>query len=85
MFRLVAFSFLAKSVKILYIIDWVVQPACATYQESDFNQLIITSRGGAAVARWAHNPEVAGSIPAPATTLASYRYTGYNSFMVLLI
>lgn len=24
-------------------------------------------RGSAAVARWAHNPEVAGSIPAPAT------------------
>ena len=26
-----------------------------------------TSRGGAVVARWAHNPKVAGSSPAPAT------------------
>ena len=27
------------------------------------------TRGGAAAARWAHNPKVAGSNPAPATTL----------------
>ena len=27
----------------------------------------IISRGGAVVARWAHNPEAAGSSPAPAT------------------
>ena len=27
----------------------------------------LTSRGGAAAARWAHNPKVAGSSPAPAT------------------
>ena len=26
-----------------------------------------TARGGAAAARWAHNPKVAGSSPAPAT------------------
>ena len=26
-----------------------------------------TPRGGAVVARWAHNPKVAGSSPAPAT------------------
>ena len=26
-----------------------------------------TSRGGAVVARWAHNPKVVGSSPAPAT------------------
>ena len=28
-----------------------------------------TSRDGAVVARWAHNPKVAGSSPAPATKL----------------
>lgn len=36
----------------------------------DKKQLLLqykTSRGGAAVARWAHNPKVVGSIPAPAT------------------
>ncbi len=27
----------------------------------------MTSRDGAVVARWAHNPKVAGSSPAPAT------------------
>jgi hypothetical protein len=31
---------------------------------------LYTSRGGAPVARWAHNPKVAGSIPAPATPVA---------------
>ena len=31
----------------------------------------ISSRGGAAVARWAHNPKVVGSNPAPATTLST--------------
>ena len=30
------------------------------------------SRGGAVVARWAHNPEVVGSNPAPATKLKSF-------------
>ena len=30
------------------------------------------SRGGAAAARWAHNPKVAGSNPAPATTCRPY-------------
>ena len=29
-----------------------------------------TSRGGAVVARWAHNPKVGGSSPPPATTEA---------------
>ena len=29
------------------------------------------SRGGAVVARWAHNPEVVGSNPAPATKIKS--------------
>ncbi len=29
--------------------------------------LEITTRDGAVVARWAHNPKVAGSSPAPAT------------------
>ncbi len=27
----------------------------------------MTPRGGAVVARWAHNPKVVGSSPAPAT------------------
>ena len=31
-----------------------------------------TSRGGAVVARWAHNPKVAGSSPAPATIKAFF-------------
>ena len=31
------------------------------------NTVQYTSRGGAAAARWAHNPKVAGSSPAPAT------------------
>ena len=31
--------------------------------------LFFTSRGGAVVARWAHNPKVVGSSPAPATKL----------------
>jgi hypothetical protein len=30
--------------------------------------VVVTVRGGAAVARRAHNPKVAGSTPAPATT-----------------
>ena len=30
--------------------------------------LILTSRDGAVVACWAHNPEVGGAIPSPATT-----------------
>ena len=30
------------------------------------------SRGGAVVARWAHNPEVVGSNPAPATKTKSF-------------
>ncbi len=29
----------------------------------------MTPRGGAVVARWAHNPKVVGSSPAPATKL----------------
>ena len=31
-------------------------------------QLLFSLRGGAVAARWAHNPKVAGSSPAPATT-----------------
>ena len=31
-----------------------------------------TSRGGAVVARWAHNPKVAGSSPALATKRADF-------------
>ena len=36
-------------------------------------------RGGAAAARWAHNPKVAGSNPAPATTQAG-TLPGYRLF-----
>ena len=36
------------------------------------------SRGGAVVARWAHNPEVVGSNPAPATKI-----TKIKSFSIL--
>ncbi len=32
-----------------------------------------TSRGGAVVARWAHNPKVAGSSPALATKRADFK------------
>ncbi len=32
-----------------------------------------TSRGGAVVARWAHNPKVAGSSPALATKIADFK------------
>ena len=32
-----------------------------------------TSRDGAEVARWAHNPKVAGSSPAPATKKEGHR------------
>ena len=31
--------------------------------------LVFLMRGGEVVSRWAHNPEVAGSIPAPARVL----------------
>ena len=46
----------------------------------EFFHLILhheTSRGGAVVARWAHNPKVAGSSPAPAT---KSRLTMRNTF-----
>ena len=37
-------------------------------KSSTFAQVLRTaSRGGAVVARWAHNPKVGGSIPSPAT------------------
>ncbi len=42
---------------------------CACYN------IVISARGGAAVARRAHNPEVAGSNPAPATTTAGWPCT----------
>ena len=37
------------------------------------------SRGGAVVARWAHNPEVVGSNPAPATKIKSLNLLGWGS------
>jgi hypothetical protein len=39
-------------------------------------QAILRLRGGAAVARRAHNPKVAGSIPAPATVLHRLFFSG---------
>jgi hypothetical protein len=41
----------------------------ATYHSTLTTHPPQTTRGGAAAARWAHNPKVAGSNPAPATTL----------------
>ena len=45
-----------------------------------------TSRGGAVVARWAHNPKVAGSSPAPATKKSLVTDTGCkaSSFVFVL-
>ncbi len=42
-----------------------------------------TSRGGAVVARWAHNPKVAGSSPVPATKTRGCVKIGAASFYVL--
>jgi hypothetical protein len=38
-------------------------------------------RGGAVVARWAHNPKVAGSSPAPATKKPAYQLIGRLYFL----
>ncbi len=38
------------------------------------------SRGGAVVARWAHNPEVVGSNPAPATKIKSFSILSLKLF-----
>ena len=40
------------------------------------------SRGGAVVARWAHNPEVVGSNPAPATKIKSFSILSLKLFFV---
>ena len=40
------------------------------------------SRGGAVVARWAHNPEVFGSNPAPATKIKSFSILSLKLFFV---
>ena len=37
----------------------------------------MTPRGGAVVARWAHNPKVVGSSPAPATKKADFKIGFY--------
>src|SRR5690606_31268165 len=42
------------------------------------------ARGGAAAARWAHNPKVAGSNPAPATNLAQARTIQVRAFLCFL-
>ena len=49
-----------------------------------FNFAITTSRGGAVVARWAHNPKVAGSSPAPATksTVSQAVLLNYSPFQL---
>ena len=41
---------------------WVIKKCLPLHHENE------TSRGGAVVARWAHNPKVAGSSPVPATS-----------------
>ena len=43
------------------------------------------SRGGAVVARWAHNPEVVGSNPAPATKIKSLSRLRLRPFCFLLV
>ena len=40
------------------------------------------SRGGAVVARWAHNPAVVGSNPAPATKIKSFSILSLKLFFV---
>ncbi len=41
------------------------------------------SRGGAVVARWAHNPKVVGSSPAPATDESRWNFvrSGFLTFL----
>ena len=41
---------------------------------------VITSRDGAEVARWAHNPKVVGSNPAPATKQEKSKMTSLFCF-----
>ena len=48
---------------------WEARPPRARPTPLPFSRS--TARGGAAAARWAHNPKVAGSNPAPATTRES--------------
>jgi hypothetical protein len=43
--------------------------AAAGTSDSQTYALIASARGGAAAARWAHNPKVGGSNPPPATNL----------------
>jgi hypothetical protein len=46
----------------------VARTRAHTRRDSRFSQ---AARGGAVAARWAHNPKVAGSNPAPATPTSS--------------
>ena len=39
----------------------------------------LTTRGGAVAARWAHNPKVAGSNPAPATKNYLFSIANFNA------
>ena len=43
------------------------------------------SRGGAVVARWAHNPEVVGSNPAPATKTKSLNRLRLGLFRFFMV
>src|SRR4051812_30960994 len=54
----------------------------ATGRPPDVLQSRCTTRGGAPVARWAHNPKVVGSIPTPATQMegALRQYEGRPGF-----
>ena len=48
---------------------------CNIYLCTRNQEMIATiSRSGAVVARWAHNPKVAGSSPAPATKKEGHRF-----------
>ena len=44
-----------------------------------------TSRGGAVVARWAHNPKVVGSNPAPATKESSLSRNSFFFFTPFIL
>ncbi len=55
-------SMIRNSMKKNFIFFWPVRKNTVSLQTENN-----TMRGGAEVARWAHNPKVVGSNPAPAT------------------
>ena len=50
------------------------EAAAGTPRPQSSKYVVCMPRGGAAAARWAHNPKVAGSNPAPATIERPTRY-----------